>query len=464
MLRDGGRNLEFFEQVTGQIINDQLNLDIVDIDRLALEVESPADTVFTPFQQQLDAYIFIRSRMLNGFNVLLHGDTGSGKTKTALDVASNLPDVKSILIVCPKAVIPVWRYQITLHVKHPEHFEYTIVNYENLNKIYDSYDFIILDESHKIKNPQAKRTKLAYGLTARYKLCLTATPMPNGNPVELYSQLYFLEPYIYGDINSFRFRNRFCEFGGYRNKEIVGVRKDKEQIFNTYRTITCRMSAPVRDNQETIDNIIPIPANKALAQHLEHLHLSYKLAMEADRTNECRKWNTYQQIATSGRHSTSHILLDRSKIDTFDEITKESEDSNFVIFYKYNIELNDLLQKAADQHVKVFQINGRYNQYEEWKANPTGWLLVQLSAGETGIDLTEYHKVIYYSMSYDPSVMTQSLARVNRTGQEKVVHVYYLVLENEFSIDQKILRSLERKMKSTNQLLVDTAVTLPHKK
>ena len=60
------------------------------------------------WQNQEEAYQFAMQHQ----NVMLDMDMGCGKTRTALDVVMSREDVHSVLVVCPKAVIPVWRGNI----------------------------------------------------------------------------------------------------------------------------------------------------------------------------------------------------------------------------------------------------------------------------------------------------------------------------------------------------------------
>ena len=55
------------------------------------------------------------------------------------------------------------------------------------------YHYLILDEGHKIKNPQAKVTNAVKNLRCEHRIVLTASPIQN-NLKELWSLFDFIAP------------------------------------------------------------------------------------------------------------------------------------------------------------------------------------------------------------------------------------------------------------------------------
>ncbi len=140
---------------------------------------------------------------LGGF--LLADDVGLGKTLTAWAAIDGLPDMATVLIVCPLAVVAHWRRTIAAWGDGER--DIVILNYERLGKLFEveddargkvksarglarrghaeQFDTIIWDESHRLKNPTAARSKFAakLGAEARFVLWLSATA--GQNPLEL---------------------------------------------------------------------------------------------------------------------------------------------------------------------------------------------------------------------------------------------------------------------------------------
>ena len=76
-------------------------------------------------------------------------------------------------------------------------------------------DFIICDESTKIKNPTTKMSKTMYRLSkrAKYRLILTGTPVQN-NPLDFFAQYKFLDDRIFGT-SYYAFKSEYAVLGTY---------------------------------------------------------------------------------------------------------------------------------------------------------------------------------------------------------------------------------------------------------
>ena len=69
-----------------------------------------------------------------------------------------------------------------------------------------------IDESTTIKTPTARRTKniIKIGLNAKYKRIMTGSPITK-NPLDLYTQCEFLDPWLLDFASYYAFRNRYAE-------------------------------------------------------------------------------------------------------------------------------------------------------------------------------------------------------------------------------------------------------------
>jgi hypothetical protein len=136
---------------------------------------------------------------------LLADDVGLGKTITAWEAVRQLPSARSVLIVCPLAVIAHWRR--TVQAMGDGGRRVVLLNYERLDKLFDvspearakvrtkkglarvgsapAFDVVVWDESHRCKNPTAARSKLAVKLNARAGLSLWLSATAGQNPLEL---------------------------------------------------------------------------------------------------------------------------------------------------------------------------------------------------------------------------------------------------------------------------------------
>jgi SWI/SNF-related matrix-associated actin-dependent regulator of chromatin subfamily A member 5 len=158
-------------------------------------------------QYQLEGFSWLLYLKNNGVGGILGDDMGLGKTLQTLTVFQHMKDHEAyrdhkFLVVCPLSVLTTWVTEIARWTtdiaalayhgsgKEREAFrrrfrqnigqpiDVLITSYETLCSdlfFFQSmtWSYIVLDEGHRIKNSQAKRTQGVYKLQAEYKLVLT---------------------------------------------------------------------------------------------------------------------------------------------------------------------------------------------------------------------------------------------------------------------------------------------------
>ena len=209
-----------------------------------------------PFQLAAVPHLLGRSRR----GLLLADEMGLGKTVSVAAALNRAPDIQSVLIVAPKSVVPVWKYELSRWLERPltidvatagkgmpeEAPDILLINYEMVPKLREElegrapWDALVCDEAHYLKNPKAKRTLALLGKTCRPKdlrnnplapnngamparrvWFLSGSPILN-SPIELYPLLRTLDPKgaTFGALKSF---NAFCERYSNRIESDFGV-------------------------------------------------------------------------------------------------------------------------------------------------------------------------------------------------------------------------------------------------
>ncbi len=200
-------------------------------------------------------------------------EMGTGKTKVLIDNAAMLYDkgkIDGVLIIAPKGVIKTW-YEQELPTHLPDHIEnvsilwqanITKTQKEKLDSLFEPEELLhilimnveafsttkgtefahkyischntlmVIDESTTIKNPSAKRTKniLKLSTETKYRRIMTGSPVTK-NPLDLYSQCEFLDPWLLDFTSYYAFRNRYAEM------KTLNVRGRSIQIVDKFKNL-----------------------------------------------------------------------------------------------------------------------------------------------------------------------------------------------------------------------------------
>jgi hypothetical protein len=154
----------------------------------------------------------------------------TGKTPTACALVEKL-EPQRVLIACPVVAVGVWEEHLERYGLR-EGREVRIVNLEavwsqrrRLRKWCP--DFVIVDESHRIKSRKSKQSRALrkIGETATWRLALTGTPL-EGKIWDAWAQYDFIDPSVFGLWSDFE--AQYLVYGGFKNKKIVGTRNEDD--------------------------------------------------------------------------------------------------------------------------------------------------------------------------------------------------------------------------------------------
>ena len=201
----------------------------------------------------------------------MFGDVmGLGKTIEAIGTANAMGPTR-ILVVCPASVLFTWRREIwkwqTLGLPvfliqagcdttlNQELIGWGvngwyIINYDILGdypeiKSGKPWDLLIVDESHKLKNPDAVRTQHVFGsdtiapIPAEKALLLTGTPMIN-YVHDLYTQLHYLDPVMWPSLEQFVEDQYFPGYKIITPSQIVGTERNLERLRRQLTSVMVR--------------------------------------------------------------------------------------------------------------------------------------------------------------------------------------------------------------------------------
>ena len=439
-------------------------------------------------------------------------EMGTGKSKVLIDNMSMLYDkgkINGVLIIAPKGVYKNW-YDSEIPTHLADHVQKKVVLWQALiNKKQEQklsvlfkpemdlhilvmnveafstkkgLDFaakflschetlVAIDESTTIKNPGAKRTKniLRLSKLCKYRRILTGSPVTK-SPLDLFTQCYFLDPFLLDFTSYYAFRNRYAEmreahFGG-RSVQLVTSYKNLDELSETLKNFSYRvlkddcLDLPKKTFMKRI--IQMTPEQNKVYQQMKKMALAELNGKVTTTMNVVTQLMRMQQI-TCGHFkaddgTTQEIKNNRitELIDTVDEIQ-----GKVVIWAHWRNDIETIVKHLKEEYGdnSVVTYYGGTTTEERQKAikkmqdpeSPVRFLVGTPQTGGYGITLTGASTMIYYSNGYDLEKRQQSEARIDRIGQEKPMTYIDIIAED--TVDEKIVKSLRKKVNIATKVM-----------
>ena len=442
------------------------------------------------------------SKQHDGF--LLNWGMGSGKTIGSIGILEE-HQAKRILIITPKSVMQVWQNEInkfssnfeiqifnkgTVAKKAQEirHFltqtanrnKIVVINYETAwreplgeirknNRIINAgllreikWDFIILDEAHKICRASSNVSKFCGRLaeSANKRIALTGTPLPNGC-LSAYGIFRFLDRSIFGD-SDYRFKMRYAMWGGFQGHQVLEYinQDDFKQKFAsiTHQVKTSEVVELPKVSHIDIDVELSTKAMKLYNEFKNECIIELNSNSILTAENVLVKTLRLAQIASGcvTDELGNEFIIDTSKIDAVTDLIDGIEkDEPIVVFGRFRAEINGLANYLEKQKITYSKLIGGCNQLEEWQQGKTRVLLVNIQSGSLGIDCTRARYNIYISTGYNYANYEQSLARTCRPGADISKKIIYYHVNAVNTIDKAVAYAMKRKENVIDAILGD---------
>lgn len=437
---------------------------------------------------------------------------GSGKSKISIDLLSakamDVGDnhIDGALILCPYSIRKNWLKQLQEHC--PIDYRAEVLDYSTtrgkraFNELLDSEDklrvlivgieslssgsakyfvdtfllavggkdgaAIIVDESQRIKNPSAKRTRACLELAknSRFRMIMTGTPITQGI-LDLYSQMLFLDKDIIGFNDYYSFRNRYAVLGGYSGKEVIGY-KNVDELMSAIKPYVCQAT------KEEVHNNLP-PATYMVRevkmtekQKAMYKKISLEKLIEVEDsqiavTNALAKLTRLQQVTggftvkettdpVSGELVTEPYFLGSGKIDEVVSIAEEAgEDMNIIVWCKFVPEI-ELVAKVLSEKFggdKVVTFHGQLTDQQRWEnlakfeRREARFFVANPRLGGIGLDILAGDIAIFYSNTFSYEDRIQAEGRNLRTGRKNPV--VYIDLVCEGTVDAHVIEIIKTK-------------------
>lgn len=473
-------------------------LEALEKEKLELSRGTEAE-VDIPVPDGLDYFAFQRAGIkyaLSTDNVLIADEMGLGKTIQAIGVI-NKEKPKKVLIIVPATLRLNWMrelkrwlvddYSISM-IDGKANFkaDIVVINYDRLVKHKEellsySYDLLILDESHYVKNYKAQRTRAARDIAhkAKKRIFLTGTPVLN-RPIELFTPLCILRSDIVKK-GWLSYVTRYC--AGWRSPwgwDVSGASNTEELNKKLRGSVMVRRLKKdvLTELPSKIHSMIPIEAKgneicSALAEErekrdrwmlirneLKKMKQRLDIRSEEERREEFETQMkglrgeiavAFTEIAAV-RHKTAlakvpeaikfigNILELQDKVIVYTH-HKDVLEEIYRVFSSVSVKLTgDTSMKDRDVSIERFQNDDSVKLF-----------LGTIQTAGLGITLTASSTVVFVELEWTPSEMAQAEDRCHRIGQKEVVNVYHLVVDD--SIDAELSNMLIEKQEIITQIL-----------
>lgn len=457
-----------------------------------------------PFDHQQRA--FDLSAMKDEFAYLM--DMGTGKSKSAVDDAAFAfarGEIDRVLVIAPNGVHTQWidevlpqhwplelpcrRDAIETGKRKPEWWgdwganprdcKWLAVNIENLKVINvgsgrrkewaldglaaELIDFIeagpcliILDESHKIKNPKAVRTIACWklGKKAVRRRILTGSPIAKGLE-DYYAQFRFLNPSIIGVYTFAGFKQQFCVMGGFNGKVITGYR-DTAEFHSRIADYSFRveksevLDLPPKMYMERTCDLTP-EQRRVLNELKQELMTELSDGTRITVQQVVQRMLRLQQV-TQGYlpyEDGGHEIIPDNRLPLLMDMLENVPDRT-VIWCRFNYDIDRIMAELGGEAIAYRGQNkvDRPRDKEAWLHDTSKRFFVgNPQAGGTGLDWLMKNgpvsTVIYYSNSFNSIDRWQSEDRTHRFGLKGTVSYYDIVCRG--TLDRALLRNLKSK-------------------
>ncbi|MCS6796275.1 MAG: DEAD/DEAH box helicase, partial [Raineya sp.] len=420
---------------------------------------------------------------LGGF---LADDMGLGKTLQTLALLQYEKEkgsMKPSLVVMPTSLLYNWELEAKKFTPYLQIVSYTgsqreqklpylhkfdviftsygvvRMDIEELSKI--AFNYVILDESQAIKNPQSYISQAVCLLNAEKKLLLTGTPVEN-SLMDLWSQMNFANPRLLGEQAFFK-KNFLKPIEKEENhskleklKKIIQpfiLRRTKEQVATELppkmeHIAFCEMTT----EQAKIYEETKSKYRNQILEQIEKLGVAKSQFIILKALTELRQIANHPQLVkndfqgVSGKtedviYKLQTLLAEGKKVLIFSQFVK-----HLAIFRKY----------LEENHIGYAYLDGtttnRQEQVNLFQENPKiPIFLISLKAGGTGLNLTAAEYVFLLDPWWNPAVEDQAIDRAYRIGQTKNVIAYKFITHG--SVEEKILQLQERKKALSEHLI-----------
>ena len=437
---------------------------------------------YNPHSYQEYAIKFIESHPISA----LFLDMGLGKTSITLSAINNLLfdsfEIHKVLTICPLRVarntwcdeIKKWdhlrniKYSIVVGTEKErisalnEKADIYIINRENVDWLVNKsgykfdFDMIVIDELSSFKNHQSKRFKSLMKIRPKVKriVGLTGTPSSNGL-MDLFAEFKVLD-----------LGERLGYFIGQYRNTYFKPDKTNGAIVYSYK--------PLPNAEDSIyEKISDITVSMKASEYLKMPELvisNYKVEMsdnEKKQYDEMKKnliceikdgeitvsnagslSNKLSQFANGAVYDDEQNIVEihSRKLDALEDIIESMNGKPLLVAYWYKHDLQRIKKRFDVREIKTGK------DIADWNKGKIPVALIHPASAGHGLNLQQGGStLVWFGLTWSLELYQQTNGRLYRQGQKNTVVIQHIVTKG--SIDEQILKALERKNKTQEDLI-----------
>jgi len=461
--------------------------------RVTRILTQPTSITATMRAYQLEGLNWLVKLHDNGINGILADEMGLGKTLQSISLLAYLHEVRGItgphIVIVPKSVVNNWirelkkwcpmlrpvkmlgdreeRNRVMRDELVAGQFDVCVTSYEGVLKeksflCKTNWQYVLIDEAHRIKNPKSSLSKVVRLIPTQFRLLITGTPLQN-NLNELWALLNFLLPDIFE--SEADFETWFS----------LGDDESKDNVVKKLHTVLRPFM--LRRIKKDVEKDLPPKREVKLyigLTEMQRLWYTKILSKDAHMLNalggpeRVQLLNILMQLRKVCNHpylfegaepgppfaDGPHLWENAGKLVLLSKLLpKLAKQGSRVLIFSQMTRMLDILEDymRANGH-DYCRIDGstsgddRDSQMDVFNApnSPKFVFLLSTRAGGLGINLATADIVVLYDSDWNPQVDLQAMDRAHRIGQTKPVTVFRFVTEG--TVEEKIIERADRKL------------------
>ncbi|KAM0712126.1 hypothetical protein Q7P37_011220 [Cladosporium fusiforme] len=437
----------------------------------------------------------------NGISGILADEMGLGKTLQTISFIGYLRFVQDIkgphLVAVPKSTLDNWKREFARWIPEvnvlvlqgdketraelikdrlaDESFDVLITSYEmilreksHLKKF--AWEYIIIDEAHRIKNEESSLAQIIRIFNSRNRLLITGTPLQN-NLHELWALLNFLMPDVFGDSEA------FDQWFSSQEEDQDSVVQKLHRVLRPFllRRVKSDVEKSLLPKKEVNLYVNMTPMQRKWYRQILEKDIDAVNNAAGKKESKTRLLNIVMQLRKCCNHpylfdgaepgppytTDEHLVDNSAKMIMLDKLLKrmKAAGSRVLIFSQMSRVLDIMEDYSVFRGYQYCRIDGstahedRIAAIDEYNKEGSEKFLFLLTtrAGGLGINLTSADIVVLFDSDWNPQADLQAMDRAHRIGQKKQVQVFRMVTED--AIEEKVLERAAQKLR-LDQLVI----------